>query len=79
MKITRQITPCRNCSLKQAAGTNSCPFARKDMCPEFQASIATLALEWKDAALCVPLEALLTALRFHGYTGELRKTSTVII
>lgn len=49
------------------------------MCPVWQASVATMALEWKDAAQYIPLDSLLMALRFHGYSGELRKTATVII
>ncbi len=46
---------------------------------ECQVSIAIAALEWKDAALYVPMESLVAAIRYHGYTGELRKSSTVII
>ncbi len=79
MKLSSPKTICRNCPHKKVTGTTACPFERKDMCPEHQASLATSALGWKDAALCVPLESLLTALRYHGYTGELRKSSTVII
>ena len=79
MKPSSPSTTCRNCPHKRATGRNVCPFERKDMCPEYQASVATAALEWKDAALFIPLESLLTALRYHGYTGELRKSSIVTI
>ncbi len=79
MKTLSPSTVCRKCPHKQATGRNVCPFARKDMCPEYQAAIATVALKWKDSALYVPIESLVAAIRYHGYTGELRKSSTVII
>lgn len=79
MKPVSPSTTCRNCIHKKLARSTTCPFQRKDMCPVWQASVATMALEWKDAVEYIPLDAILTALRFHGYSGELRKTSTVII
>jgi len=79
MKSFDPRTVCRNCPYKQVAGSLTCPFDQKYMCPDYQAYMATNALEYKDSALQIPLESLLTALRFHGYSGELRKSSTVII
>lgn len=79
MKGLTKYGVCDNCRFKKAAKTTHCPLANKATCPDYQAAIAYKALQWEEAAVLIPVESLLTALRFHGYTGELRKSSTVII
>ena len=55
--------------IKKASGLHSCPFEQKHMCPDYQAYVADNALQFEDSALQIPVESLLTALRFHGYSG----------
>jgi hypothetical protein len=54
-------------------------FARRDQCPDYQASLAIKACDWEDAAIQIPTECLLKALRFQGYSGKLEKTMLVSI
>lgn len=78
----REVDPktvCKDCKWKANAGSRNCPFASKWMCPGYSAHVAVNALEDKETALEVPVESLIAALRFHGYSGDLRKSSTVII
>lgn len=70
---------CNKCQIKKASGLHSCPFEQKHMCPNYQAYVADNALQFEDSALQIPIESLLTALRFHGYFGELRKSEIVVI
>lgn len=70
---------CQNCRYKQMNGHDGCYMAYKWMCPDWLASGARIALSSKDSALQVPVESLLEALRYHGYTGQLRKSGTVVI
>ena len=71
---------CKQCQYKQAiSGRNSCVFGKKEMCPQYLAVIAENALEDKETAAHISVESLLKALRFHGFTGELRKSQIVII
>lgn len=70
---------CRGCARKSAANTTKCVFARRDQCPDYQASLAIKACDWEDAAIQIPTECLLKALRFQGYSGKLEKTMLVSI
>lgn len=54
-------------------------MAHKDMCPNYVAFKTSLVLEDEATAQLVPTDLLIKALRLHGYTGELRKTTTITI
>lgn len=54
-------------------------MAHKDMCPDYAVFKASLALEDDATARLIPTDLLIKALRSHGYTGELRKITTVTI
>ncbi len=70
---------CKQCPHKDILGRDKCPCASKDVCPDYSAFKAALVLEDKETALRIPVDILLQALRLHGYTGELRKTTTITI
>lgn len=54
-------------------------MAHKDMCPDYVAFKTSLVLEDEAMAQLVPTDLLIKALRSHGYTGELRRTTTITI
>lgn len=70
---------CKDCIKKRQSGSRSCPVAERYMCSDYQAYLASEALSNKEAALQIPIDLMLTALRLHGYTGELRKIGVVTI
>lgn len=72
--------PCGNCKYPRTVGVTSCPFARKSMCPLYQAcdALANLA-DGKRQFQDLPVELILDVLRNSGYTGELRQTRIVNI
>lgn len=79
MKSMNPNSVCEKCAVKKTGGFHKCPMEHKWMCPDYQAYIAEVALEYQDTALQIPVESLITALRYHGYAGELRKTGIVTI
>lgn len=70
---------CKQCPHKGVNGRNACVFGKKEMCPQYSAIIAENALEDEETVSHISVESLLKALRFHGFTGELRKSQIVII
>ena len=72
--------PCNNCRNKQIAGTTSCPFAKKSMCPLYQACYALVYLaEGKSQLHDIPVDLIMDVLRNQGYSGELRQIRIVNI
>lgn len=72
--------PCNNCSNKQIVHRTSCPFAKKSMCPLYQACDALVDLaEGKSPLHDILLGLILDVLRNQGYSGELRQTRIVNI
>ncbi len=70
---------CKNCRKKQELGFTRCIYGERYMCSDYLAYLAGEALITKNAALQIPTELLLVALRHHGYSGELRKNEVVKI
>lgn len=70
---------CDDCPEKKMLTPHRCPFQTKLMCPKYQAGVAKYAAEFQESAELIPVESLLKALRYHGYTGELRKSVTIKI
>jgi hypothetical protein len=68
---------CNDCKYRK--NRNKCPMAHKDMCPDYVAFKISMVLEDETTAQLVPTDLLIKALRSHGYTGELRKTTTITI
>lgn len=54
-------------------------MAHKDMCPDYVAFKISMVLEDETTAQLVSTDLLIKVLRSHGYTGELRKTTTITI
>lgn len=70
---------CRACLSDPDRPSHKCWFAKKYMCPKYQAAIANAALIDADAVKLIPVETIVSALRANGYSGELRKLSIVRI
>lgn len=78
-KIYVPDTVCRKCRkhLFEQYGTDTCPMRSKTSCTKYMTAMANYVLTHDELAKTVPVECLATALRAHGYSGEL--TQCVIV
>lgn len=64
--------PCIDCKHRRTSGR--CPFQSTKICPWKTAYNAIQALNDPEVAAMIPIEDIVTAARYQGYSGELRQT-----